>query len=194
MEELKENIVNDIDCLENEQKEKEFIENFIKLWRSVIEDFSKENYEKKIILLGTTYYSIEKDLCNMQKIYNFIELIIKYKYLDEEIKLCIDMYKQSMESLELYINAGVFIGYILEQLKIRENEDYYETILDIYVNAPNIVEKDCQILAVSKLLELDIPETIIAIQNYTNDIIDNDSFNFNYDNDYSDYDNNKFDN
>ena len=186
MEELKENIVNGIDCLENEQKEKEFIENFIKLWRSVIEDFSKENYEKKIILLGTTYYSIEKDLCNMQKIYNFIELIIKYKYLDEEIKLCIDMYKQSMESLELYINAGVFIGYILEQLKIRENEDYYETILDIYVNAPNIVEKDCQILAVSKLLKLDIPETIIAIQNYTNDIIDNDSFNFNYDNDYSD--------
>ena len=59
-----------------------------------------------------------------------------------------------------------------------------ETILDIYVNAPDIVEKNYQIVAVSKLLELSIQDTVNAIDNYINGVTD-DNY---YSDDYDDFD------
>ena len=186
IEEYKNTIVNNIDSkiTDENKEEKEFMHNFIKLWKCAIEDFSNEDFEKKIMFLGTTYYSLEKNLCNMQKVRNFIELLIKYKYLDEEISLYVDNFKETTESLELFISAGVFTGYILEQLETREDDDYYETILDIYVNAPDIVEKNYQIVAVSKLLGLSIQDTANAIDNYINGVTD-DNY---YSDDYDDFD------
>lgn len=169
IEEYKKNIVNNVDTVvSDDNSDESYINNIIAVWKNSANDFINEDVVRKIMHLGISYYNIVEGICNTEKIQTFIELVGKYSYLDDEL----NMYYNSLgkETIELFIKAGIFMGYMIECMNKREDENDYEVIMDTYVNAPDLVEKTAQVFAVSKLLNMDIEETTNEISNYIDNL------------------------
>ncbi len=169
IEEYKKNIVNNVDGLVNDNNSEEaYIKNIIIVWKNSANDFINDDVARKIMHIGISYYNVVDGVCDNEKIQKFLELLEKYSYLDDELT----MYYNSLEkeTMDLFIKAGIFIGYMIKCMNKREYDNDYEAIMDTYVNAPDLVEKAAQVLAVSKLLNMDIEETANEISNYIDNL------------------------